>query len=233
LSAWPRLMTGSWSEKLIIPMIHLLALAVYPHALLLFFQARPTIAARMPRRLLRALGAANGQFLLFKRESYERIGGHASVRNHLVEDVALGREIALRIGEGMRLINCDGARFVQCRMYTRFAEVWEGFTKNVRPAFEDSPAVFLAIGWLQLCCFFAPCLFVFFPGSAWRLITSQVVLIYAIRLLLTIRFRTSWWSLLLHPVGHALAMSIAMNSWRKSAGSGVKWKGRIYRVSGE
>ncbi len=233
LSAWPRLITRTWSEKLIIPMIHLLAVGLYPHALLPFLQARPGLAFRMGSGFLRAFGAANGQFLLFRRDAYERIGGHASVRSHLVEDVALGREIARRMGEGMRLLNCDGADFVNCRMYTRFAEVWEGFTKNLRPAFEDSPGVFLSIGLLQLCCFFTPCVFLFFPLPQWRLIAAQVLLIHLIRLLLTLRFRTSWWSLILHPIGHALAMLIALNSWRKSAGAGVQWKGRTYRVKGE
>jgi chlorobactene glucosyltransferase len=45
---------------------------------------------------------ANGQFLLFRRESYNRIGGHEAVRDRMAEDVALARAIAGRIGNGMR-----------------------------------------------------------------------------------------------------------------------------------
>ena len=97
LSAWPRLVTLTWSERLVIPMIHLLAAAIYPHALILFFQSLPALARSVPPGLLRSLGAANGQFLFFKRSAYEKIGGHEAVRGHLVEDVALGREVAQRM----------------------------------------------------------------------------------------------------------------------------------------
>jgi len=151
LSAWPRLMTKTWSERLIIPVIHILAVAFYPHALLAWLQRHPERLRRCPPSALRALGGANGQFLFFKKTAYDAIGGHAAVRAHLVEDVALGREIAARLGEGMRLVNCDGSRLVECRMYLRFGEVWEGFTKNIRPAFEDAIAVWWIIGALQLC----------------------------------------------------------------------------------
>lgn len=229
LSAWPRLLSLTWSERLVIPMIHLLAAALYPHALILFLQSHPGLSRRIPARLLRSLGAANGQFLFFKRAAYERIGGHAAARDHLVEDVALGRQVAQRMGEGMRLVNCDGSRFVECRMYERFHDVWEGFTKNLRPAFEDSLLTFLGVGVVQLACFFLPCVLVFFAGPQRLLAGMQVSIIYLIRLVLTLRFRTSWFGFALHPVGHALAMLIALNSWRRSSGRGVTWKGRNYK----
>src|SRR5438477_12448953 len=114
-------------------------------------------------------------------------------------------------------------------MYSSFAGVWEGFTTNLRPAFEDSLATFLLIGLVQFCCFFLPFVFVCFPGATWRLAALQVGLIYLIRLILTIRFRTSWFGFFFHPVGHALAMLIALNSWRRSARGSVSWKGRVYR----
>jgi chlorobactene glucosyltransferase len=232
LSAWPRLVMLTWSERLVIPMIHLLAAALYPHALILFFQNLPPLAKRVPPGLLRSLGAANGQFLFFKRSAYEKIGGHQAVRGHLVEDVALGRELAQRMADGMRLVNCDASRFVECRMYERFRDVWEGFTKNLRPAFEDSLALFLAVGAVQFACFFLPCVLVFFLCAQWRLVAGQVALIYLIRLILTLRFRTSWFGFVFHPVGHALAMLIALNSWRRVASGGVTWKGRNYKAAG-
>ena len=75
-----------------------------------------------------------------------------------------------------------------------------------------------------------PCLLLFLPvaGKGW--IAAQVALIYLIRLILTVRFRTSWLGLLLHPVGHALALAIGLNSWRRSARGGVSWKGRTYEI---
>ena len=231
VSAWPRLVTVTWSEKVIIPMIVLLGMTLYPHWLVLLLQRWPRLAALVPARFLRLLGAANGQFMFFTRAAYERIGGHAAIRDHVVEDVALGRAVTARIGEGMRLRNCDSQAFSTVRMYRSLAEVWEGFTKNLRAAFEGSLAGFLAIGAAQLCCFLLPFALLVLPVPGKRFIITEVVLIYLIRAILTARFETSWLGCALHPVGHALALAIGLNSWRRSAGGGVTWKGRNYAVS--
>ncbi len=231
VSAWPRLVTVTWGEQLVIPMIVVLAMILYPHWLMLFLQKHPHLAARLPRSAQRLLGAANGQFMFFTRAGYDRIGGHAGERSHVVEDVALGRAVASRMGEGMRLFNCESLRFSTCRMYRSFGETWDGFTKNIRPAFERSLVGFLGLGAWQLCGYLLP--FVFAVCAPRPLVFAQVAAIYVIRILLTLRFRTSWLSCVLHPVGQVLALGIGLNSWRRSARGGVSWKGRTYQVSGQ
>jgi len=231
VSAWPRLLTVTWGEQLIIPMILLLGLVMYPHWLVLFLQKHPHLAARVPAFLRRGLGAANGQAMFFTRAGYDRIGGHAALHDHLVEDVALGRAVASRMGEGMRLLNCEALRFSTCRMYQSLAETWHGFTKNMRAAFEDSLAGFLLIGLTQFCGFLLPFVFIFTAQVARPLVVAQIVLIYGIRVVLTARFRTSWWSCILHPLGEVLSLGIGLDSWRRLASRGVQWKGRIYQTS--
>ncbi len=230
LSAWPRLVTVTWGEQLIVPMILLVAMTMYPHWLLRFYQRHPQRAARLPASVRRAFGAANGQFMFFTSAGYDRIGGHAGERAHLVEDVALGRAVALRMGEGMRLFNCESLRFSTCRMYRSLGETWAGFTKNVWPAFEGSLVTFLGMGAWQLGGFLLPFGFAFCAPRP--LVFAQIGAIYLIRILLTVRFRTSWLGWALHPVGQVLALGIGLNSWRRSAGRGVSWKGRTYQVSG-
>ena len=232
LSAWPRLITETWGEKLIIPMVVLLGMTLYPHWLVLLLQKHPHLAARLPDFVRRTLGAANGQFMFFTRAGYERLGGHAALHDHLVEDVALGRAVAARMGEGMRLLNCDALRFSTCRMYQSFGEVWEGFTKNVRAAFEDSLALFFLIGTSQVCFFLLPFVFVFQASPARPLVVAQVAVIFLIRAAVTLRFRTSWLSCIFHPVGEAFALAIGLNSWRRLATKGVRWKGRVYQARG-
>jgi chlorobactene glucosyltransferase len=68
---------------------------------------------------------ANGQFMLFRRDAYEAIGGHESVRSSLFEDVALARHVA---GAGRRtgVFVADG--LFHCRMYPdwpRFRRGWK------------------------------------------------------------------------------------------------------------
>jgi len=230
LSAWPRLVTRTWGECLVIPMILFLGLVMYPHWLVVFLQKRPHLAARLPGSLRRALGAANGQSMFFRRSAYEKVGGHAALRDHLVEDVALGRAVASRMGKGMRLINCDALQFSTCRMYRSFPEVWEGFTKNMRAAFEDSLGGFLGLGFLHVCAFMFPFLFLALGWSAGVLAMAPIAIILCIRILLTVRFRTSWWSAICHPLSEALLIAIGLNSWRRMATKGVTWKGRIYQA---
>lgn len=228
LSLWPDQITGTWSEKLVIPLGYLLFMAFQPFPLLAWLQADPGRAGRwgFTRRRLGSMGAANGQFLLFRREVYQQLGGHEALRDHLVEDIAFGRRVAARTGEGMRLVNADGIDLLKCRMYTGFTGVWEGFSKNLRPVFEESHHSFLIFGLVVSALFLAPFLLAF--GGAFPAAWIAVGLILAMRLILTLRFRTSWLGFLAHPAGMALALLIALNSWRLCFRRGIVWKGRVY-----
>ena len=227
-SAWPRLITLTLGERLVIPVLHVIALGWFPLTGVRLLQAMPRVAAKFPARFLRSWGGANGQFILFRRPAYERIGGHAAIRDHIVEDVALGREVARRMGEGMRLVNCDGSRMVDCRMYHSFRETCDGFTKNARAAFEGNIATWYAVGSMQFAAFFLPFILVFFRSQR-RVALVEIGVVYLIRLILVLRMRTSWVGFLLHPVGQFLAMAIAIRSWIYTETSGVQWKGRTYR----
>jgi cellulose synthase/poly-beta-1,6-N-acetylglucosamine synthase-like glycosyltransferase len=70
---------------------------------------------------------AAGPFMLFKRDAYERIGGHRAIASELVEDVELARSIKR---SGLRLRYILGLGLVKVRMYRSFAALWEGWTKN-------------------------------------------------------------------------------------------------------
>jgi len=231
LSPWPRLVTVGLGEKLVLPMIIFVGMMVYPHAFLLWLQRHPYLARRLPVRLMRMCGAANGQFLLFRRCSYDRIGGHAALRNNLVEDVGFGRMVAARTGEGMRLVNCDALQFSKVRMYRSFAEVWEGFTKNSRAIFEDNPMSMAVLGTVECVAFVGPFAALALAWGPRHFILAEIAIIYAMRFLLAWRFSTSRLGALLHPLGLLLALAIGVNSWIRSSRGGVVWKGRRYTLS--
>ncbi|HET6931546.1 MAG TPA: glycosyltransferase [Candidatus Acidoferrum sp.] len=72
--------------------------------------------------------AANGQFILIRRDAYDTIGGHASIAGDVLEDVALaGRAKAA----GYRIWFGVGKGIVRVRMYRSFAAMWEGWKKNL------------------------------------------------------------------------------------------------------
>jgi len=78
--------------------------------------------------------AANGQFILIRREAYDAIGGHAAVANKILEDVALARRVK---ASGRKIRFRYAADAVRTRMYRNFAQLREGWTKNLALLFPN------------------------------------------------------------------------------------------------
>ncbi|MGA7525316.1 MAG: glycosyltransferase family A protein [Acidobacteriaceae bacterium] len=94
----------------------------------------------------RQVAAANGQFLLVRRDVYDKIGGHAAVRSAILEDVELA-SLVKRRKLGLRFRYAPEA--VSARMYRSFPALVEGWTKNLTLLFGNAPA-FAAMRLLQL-----------------------------------------------------------------------------------
>jgi chlorobactene glucosyltransferase len=105
-------MVGFW-ERVVLPMFIQRVLMSYrpPH----LQRARP----RAPM--------ANGQFWLTSRKAYDAIGGHAVVRQRLVEDVAIARKYR---DAGLRLRFAWTPALGRTRMYRDRHEMFEGLLKN-------------------------------------------------------------------------------------------------------
>lgn len=80
--------------------------------------------------------AANGQFLMIRRDAYEAVGGHASVAGEVLEDVALARRVK---SAGHRIWFGSGKGIVCVRMYRSFGTMWEGWRKNLYPLMGGEP----------------------------------------------------------------------------------------------
>ncbi|MGZ4900572.1 MAG: glycosyltransferase, partial [Candidatus Angelobacter sp.] len=72
--------------------------------------------------------AANGQYILVRREVYEALGGHSCVGERILEDVELARIFK---ASDRRVWFRHGAGLVRTRMYRSFRAMWEGWTKNL------------------------------------------------------------------------------------------------------
>ncbi len=80
------------------------------------------------------VAAANGQYLLIRREAYDAIGGHAAVATAILEDV----ELAKRAKQAGRKLYFHFSDVVSARMYRSFGEMWEGWTKNLALLFPNA-----------------------------------------------------------------------------------------------
>ena len=76
--------------------------------------------------------AANGQYILIRRDVYEAIGGHAAVAGELLEDLALARKLKRA---GQRIFFRYGGDVVRTRMYRGFAQLRDGWTRSLKILF--------------------------------------------------------------------------------------------------
>ncbi|HEU4328542.1 MAG TPA: glycosyltransferase [Roseiflexaceae bacterium] len=195
----------------------------------------PLLLCNSPRFPRMALG--NGQFILIDRTVYRRIGGHEAVRDEVVEDQMLSRNVK---EAGHRLLMMDGSAVLSTRMYDSLQGVWEGWSKN---NFLTLGRSFVVVVVASLCLYLVgigP-----FVMALWTLVATKfsqhffdplIINLLAIALL----FWSRWFSrrfapvplrdILWHPVGALVFMGIILNSaYQHTWGRGVTWKGRRYR----
>ena len=99
-----------------------------------------------------SLSAANGQYMLFRHETYKELEPHGQFRMSRAEDI----EIARHLKRQRRRVSClTGIRGVRCRMYHTLPEAVEGFSKNVTHFFGNS-SVAAILYWLVTTLGFIP-----------------------------------------------------------------------------
>lgn len=140
VSFLPRYRGEHWTNRLAVPWLYYFLTALVPLP-----EVRST---RSPR-----LSVANGQAILVRREAYDRIGGHAAVRDHVVEDVSLA--IAAKAA-GVSLALLDGRRWLDCTMYEDTRGFVRGFAKSFHSAARRYPGQWLGLSVLLLLVGFWP-----------------------------------------------------------------------------
>ena len=186
---------------------------------------------------------ANGQFLLFTREAYEAIDGHASVRDEVVEDLALA-QVVKRAGLQLRIRSAEES--FATRMYRSLGDLVEGWSKNMLmgglqsvPAWMRTilpPVAFIGgvVLWLLApTVLLAGLLGALFPAlSPGEPLLVWAGLAYLFSVLLWIRvyhqMRAGWWYAPLYPLAAGVFSWIYLRSWAR--GRDVEWKGRRYEV---
>ncbi|MGH9512151.1 MAG: glycosyltransferase [Terriglobales bacterium] len=178
-----------------------------------------------------SVAAANGQYILITREAYDAVGGHAAVASSLLDDVDLARLVKV---SGRKLRFRYGGDAVRTRMYRSFAQLREGWTKNLAILF-PSPLKLAALGIAE---------FVMIAGSVsaacilavneplWALVAAGIAMITYSRFLLRIRqahFR--WDANLLAFCGLPLFSYLLLRSRLFRKRGQVLWKGRTYETA--
>ena len=173
--------------------------------------------------------AANGQYLLVRRNVYEQIGGHAAVRDEVLEDVALAR---LAKSAGFRLHFAPGEQICRVRMYASFQAMWEGWSKNLLPLVSWSGQrvtreLLSVMPWIPLLCLLLTPWHIVFGALGLLLLAGRHASYAA--LLRKNRFPLA--SVLYYLVGAALyCAALLASDWGYARGK-IAWKGREYPVA--
>ena len=180
---------------------------------------------------------ANGQFMLFRRDAYEALGGHQAVKDEVVEDLVLA-QIVVREGKRLSVRLAESA--FATRMYRSLGELVAGWSKNIvmgglatmpprlRPFVAPSSALAAAALWLLPPASLLVALFgVGGPGLLMWSATAVAVSV-VLWMLFTHRMGAPALYGLLYPLGASVGMYIFLRSWAR--GRNVEWKGRAYRV---
>lgn len=223
LSGFPRQITSSLAEKMLLPLMHFLALGFLP-------------IPWMRRSRHPAFGAGCGQLFVSRRDAYFRAGGHAAIRASLHDGVTLPR--AYRRA-GLRTDLVDATDVARCRMYRGAAEVWTGLAKNATEGLAHPAAIvpwttILLGGQVLPLVLLGAALSGIVDASprALLLATAASLLAWLPRTLAAGAFRQSRLGALLHPIGVLLLLAIQWQAlWRSLRGRPSTWKGRDYRAA--
>ncbi len=204
---------------------------------LMIFLIGLTHRGRWVNRSDKPWAMGNGQFMLFRRDVYEAVGGHSAVRDRVDEDYRLA---CLTKERGFPTYLADGRDGLEVRMYSSLREIWHGWVKNAFPGMDFSlykivrgvvglfllmvlPFVLLAWGLFQLTTG-GPTLLLWVSASLGGLIWIRLALAHAL-------FGGGAGYALMTPIGAVTIAIILLDSARRYLrGGGVAWKGRVYGI---
>jgi len=219
VSGFPRQETGTFLERLIIPLIHWLLLSYLP-------------LARMRKDKQPGLGAGCGQWFTTSKADYVRVGGHGhpSVRSSRHDGIQLPRAYRR---EGLMTDLCDATDEATCRMYRSAGQVWNGFAKNACEGMGGKVSIWL---WtlllagghvLPFALLIALLLQPQFNNLMMSLTVAAIILAWLPRFHACRKFKQSLLGAVLHPLGILALLGIQWYAFfRHAIGQPVGWKGR-------
>lgn len=217
LTGLPRQEIPTWGERLLVPL--------FPWSFFVFSPLFLFYTIPLP-----ALSSASGQLMVFRKKAYEEIGGHASIKNQIVEDMALVRKTKAG-GLRWRIINVTG--IISCRMYHGFIEAFRGLTKNLFAAFDYRVLSYLFVWtWLALM-FLQPIIILFLvriglltPNFASYDIFLSITLSLAIWIFSFANLRLPAWLALIYPLLMLVFLFVVFSSFWLTISGKTQWKGR-------
>jgi glycosyltransferase involved in cell wall biosynthesis len=173
------------------------------------------------------IAAANGQYILIRRETYEAVGGHTAIAGNILEDVALARAVKT---SGRKIRFRYAADRVRTRMYRNYAQLRDGWTKNLALLFPNPGRLAAQTSFWWTFPFANLLLPLFVPTivhHAWWFVPGGLVFARN-----TGRMRRANFDVAMEFLGALFGMPmfayLLLRSKRARANGSINWKGRTY-----
>ncbi|MBZ5491646.1 MAG: glycosyltransferase [Acidobacteriia bacterium] len=215
----PEQETASWWELAVMPLVFADLVRIYSSERI-NDPADPTVAA-------------NGQYILVRREVYEALGGHGVLPLNVLEDIELAKSFKV---SGHRIWFGYGAGRVRTRMYRTFSAMWEGWSKGLAILFRRPVLLaarraleFIAIALLLGAGLGMVVLDKFESGAVFLAIGTIFYLIFLFRIR---QAHFPWKANLMAFIGLPIYVSLLLRSHLHFNRRGeLTWKGRTYLQS--
>ncbi len=221
VSGIPKQETKTWSEQLLLPLIHFILMGYLP-------------MWAMRKWSHPAFGAGCGQLFMADREIYGIVGGHSKIQNSRHDGVTLPKAYR-QAGYGTDL--CDATGVATCRMYQNASQVFNGLLKNATEGVA-SPGRLVVFTTLLFGGEVLPLIllgYVLAAGASpkgFGLILIAAGLAYGLRLLLTFRFKQPLMAAFVHPISILSFLGLQWYAlFRQFAGLPSTWKDRTYQAT--
>ena len=215
LSAFPRQITGTIAEQLIIPMMHYILLGFLP-------------MDRMRQSPSPAYASGCGQLFMTDRESYRRAGTHETLASSRHDGVKLPR--AYRQA-GLMTDVVDGTDIASCRMYTNGGEVLRGVLKNATEGVAN-PRVIVPFSIILLSAALLPWITLVGAAATGSFVAAglagiAILVSYIPRVTAAIKLRQSKLGAILHPVATTIFVALQWVAlFNAATGRSIAWRGR-------
>ena len=218
LTGFPYQVTKTWLEKLVVPMMMF------------------TIVSHLPIRAItrskkNLFVVATGACFLSHRNSYVAVGGHAAMRESLVEDMCLAKAVK-QLGHQVTFANVH--QYASTRMYQNATEVWMGYQKNMYEGVGRKKTILFSILLLYMLLYLFPLATLIVASVTanpylFKCAFGGVLLGIAIKRMSDATGSLPFWLSFFHPISIACFVAIGVHSWWITAsGKAYTWKGRTY-----
>jgi len=194
---------------------------------------------------------ASGPFIMINHSIFDSVGGYRTIKGFIADDIEIAKLVKT---SGFKLGIVNAQSLMSLRMYEKFSDIWEGWSKNSFLGFVQKREVKSKL--MQILIFFAVLFLIFdflilpfatiigalftllvlrslpslyfllLPLATW--VISVVALMYVQKVY---HIDRAWYSPLTLAFGGIIAMGIFANSALKTiSGKGVIWKGRVYAI---